>query len=389
MITDTIYEHFRDVYQTKVESLVSECLTFNPEDSVSEVVNKLTKNDSYGAFYREGNSVFTIDLRSILSVRHISKMRIREFMYTIPSLKVSDTIQEACNIISHHRIREAPVLRNNKLEGVVNAKELLKMMSKKDNRWIKANLVYTHNPITVSSTDTIGTARKLMVSKKIDHLPVIKKDKVRQVITSYHIIQAIPRKEKIGRMERGKSKIHSLESQIGNIGSTRVPQCGPNDSLNKILEQMLKTDTTCCLINVWGNLEGIITYRDLLSLLAVKMESEIPLYIVGLPEDQSHSVLIASKLKNTLTKVQKVYQDILEARVSIKQHRSGRKKEGTYEISALIVTSRKNFVFSTVGFDLSTVMEELSQKLLRKLARRNKRRSKGTIRKMGLPTSPM
>jgi hypothetical protein len=42
-------------------------------------------------------------------------------------------------------------------------------------------------------------------------------------------------------------------------------------------------------------------------------------------------------------------------------------------------------IYNSVGFDLSEVLEELSQKLLRMLSKRAKRRSKTSIRKIGLP----
>ena len=72
-----------------------------------------------------------------------------------------------------------------------------------------------------------------------------------------------------------------------------------------------------------------------------------------------------------------------EARISIKQQRTGNKKEGTYEVSIMIITSHHApLIFSSVGFDLSEVLEELSQKLLKILSKRAKNRSKTSIRKI-------
>jgi ribosome-associated translation inhibitor RaiA len=89
---------------------------------------------------------------------------------------------------------------------------------------------------------------------------------------------------------------------------------------------------------------------------------------------------------NTLKRLQKVYSEIHEARVSIKQQRTGSKKEGKYEASIMITTSHHTpLIFNSIGFDLSEVLEELSQKLLRTLSKRTKRRSKTSIRKIGLP----
>jgi ribosome-associated translation inhibitor RaiA len=105
-----------------------------------------------------------------------------------------------------------------------------------------------------------------------------------------------------------------------------------------------------------------------------------------LPEDQKNVNLISKKFENTLKRLQKVYSEIQEAKVSIKQQRTGNKKEGKYEVSIMITTPHHApLIHNSVGFDLSEVLEELSQKLLRMLSKRAKRRSKTSIRKIGLP----
>lgn len=386
MMSNTIYEHLQSIYNTKIENLIEPAITINSSDTVSKVINKLSKNDSYDAFCLDGKSVLTTNVRTLLAGKDIADMKIQPFLYSIPYLKSNEKIQRAANIMAHYRIRAAPVFEKGKMLGVVNAKKILTLLASKDNKWIQANLFFTRNPITVSANDSLSTARRIMISKKIDHLPVINKGSIRQVLTSYHLLHGINPHEGMGRKSAGMNKIRTLESKIGNIGSTRIPQCTPSDNLNSILKLMLKTDTTCCLVNLWDNLQGIITVRDILSLLALKIESEVPLYIVGIPEDQRDVDLIVSKFTQTLKRLQKVYTEIQEARVTIKQQRSGRKKVGKYEISIRITTPHHQpFMYTEVGFDLSQTIEILSQKLLRNLSKRSKRRSKESIRKFRLP----
>jgi predicted transcriptional regulator len=269
---------------------------------------------------------------------------------------------------------------------VVTAKQIIKLLSSKDNKWIKANLIYTQNPITVPSSESISNARRIMTTKRIDHLPVLNQGKIKQVLTSYHVLQSIMPSEKQGSKSMVTRTEHALELKIGNTGSTRIPQCSPNDDLNKVINSMLKADATCCLVNLWDTLQGIITFRDILGLLASKLETPIPLYIVGMPEDQQNVNLISSKFEKTLKRLQQVYSEIHEARVSIKQQRTGNKKEGKYEVSIMISTPHHTpLVYSSIGFDLSEVLEDLSAKLLKTLSKRAKNRSKDSIRKIGLP----
>ena len=388
MITQTITEHLKDISNSKIGHYLSPAVVIDPSSTLSKIISKISKNDSYDVFCLEGNSALTTNVRSLLAAKDIADMKISPFLSTITHLKKSDTIQKAANIIAQHRIRSVPVVENKKIIGCITAKNILKLLLKKDNKWIKANLIHTSNPITIKSTDSLGTARKLMISKKIDHLPVIDNTRVKQVLTSFHVLQTINPQEKLGRRSRGMTKVGKLEAKIGNIGSTRVQQCRPDDDLNSIIKAMLATNTTCCLVSLWDKLQGIITYRDILSLLAAKIESEIPLYVVGLPEEQKNVNLITSKFSNTLKRIQNVYSEIQEAKVSIKQQRSGskNKREGKYDVSIMITTPHfAPFIFKESGWDLGQIFESLSQKMRRKLSKRAKRRYKPSSRKIVSP----
>jgi CBS domain-containing protein len=390
MITDTIYEHLKDVQSTKVKNLISKPTIIEPTETLSSVINKIARNKSYDAFCIQGKTTLSTNILSLLNAKNITSMKVEPFLSPVPYISPNDSIQKASHIMTHYKTREVPVVSNKKIIGVVTAKQILKLLATQDNKWIKANLIYTQNPITIDSNESLSSAKKIMIAKKIDHLPVINQGKIKQVLTSSHILEAIIPKESLGRFSKGSNRVHKLEIKIGNIGSTRIPQCSPNDDLNKILKSMLKTNTTCCLVNLWDNLQGIITFKDILGLLSTKLETQIPLFIVGLPEDQKNVNLISKKFGDTLKKVQKVYSEIHEARVSIKKQRTGGKKEGKYEVTIMITTSHHApLIFNSVGFDLSQVLEELGQKLLRSLSkgtnRKDNKRSRKSIRKIGLP----
>jgi len=388
MITETIYEHLKDIYNSKVATLISPAIEIDSSFTVSKVMNQIFKNNVYDIFCLDGNSVLTTNVRALLAAKDISDMNIRPFLSTILSLSRNDLVQKAANIIALNRIRAVPLVENKKIIGCITAKSILERLSKKDNKWIKANLILTANPITIKSNESLSSARRLMVSKKIDHLPVMDKNTIRQVLTSFHVLQTINPQEKLGRKSRGMTKVGKLEAQIGNIGSTRIPQCTPDDNLNTVIRKMLDADTTCCLVSLWDKLQGIITYRDILSLLSAKIESEIPLYVVGMPEDQRNVDLITLKFVKALKRIRNVYSEIQEAKVSIKQQRSGTKNRrgGKYDVSVMITTPHfAPFIFKEAGFDLSKVFEILSQKMLRKLSKRAKRRYKTSIRKIETP----
>ena len=385
MLADTIYEHFKDIYQSKLPS-PQKAVIVNTSSTVSEVIKQISNSDVYDVFCLEGNSVYATNVRELLSASNISNTMIRPYLYAVPSLTPNDTVNKASNIMAYYRIRSAPVVQDNEIIGQVGAKDILELLLSKDNKWIKANMIFTQNPVTLNTADSLGEARKIMITKRIDHIPILNKGSVKQVLTSFHVLQTIIPRERLGKKLIGMNKIRRQESSIGNIGSTRIPQCTPKDDLNSIIGNMLKTNTTCSLVSVWETLHGIITYRDILSLLAAKIESQIPFYIVGLPEGAPNADIIISKFTNTLKRIQKVYGDVVEARATIKrQHIQGGRQ--LHEVSIRVTTPYKTFMHSESGWDLSQVFDYLNQRFLRNLSRRAKQRSKPSIRKTDLPIS--
>lgn len=380
MSLDVIYEHMNEIMNTKIDSLIKKPTLVDPLMEVSQIIGKLSNVDVFDAFYHEKNTAWNINIRDLLQSKNITQMKVGSLSHTISSLSEGDTIENAVAIITHNRTRSAPVVKNNEVIGVIEAQSILKLISELDNKWIKANQIFTPNPIVIDKQTPLSTARRTMVNRRIDHLPVINKDTVSQVLTSYHILQTILPKERVGKRDIGSKMIRSLESAVGNLGTNRMANCLPYDDLNTILISMLHSNTTFCLVSLGNSLQGIITYRDILNLLAKKQKSTIPLFIVGLPREDNVP-LITSKFNKVLDRISKVYPDIQEARVYVKKIH-GATGRYNYEVSTVILTPIKRYIYTRTGFDLSKVFDEISHRLLRNLSKRAKKRYKLSIRKM-------
>lgn len=378
MSQDVIYDHFKAMMDTPVDNFLSEPVLIEPTENVSKVISMMIEHDAYDAFCTENQITYNTNMREMLYAKDITTMKVRHLLYPVPTLKKGDTIQKAVNILTHYRIRAAPVLDDGKL-NVIHAKEILKQISSLDNKWIKANFVFTPNPVVIDKKTPIATARKIMTSKRIDHLPVVDGDAVRQVLTSYHILQTILPPEKIGKKDYGAKKIRQLEPPVGNLGTYRVTTCNPLDDLNSVVDSMLHADTTFCLVSLRSSLQGIITYRDVLNLLKSRVKSNVPLFIVGMPNEDNANI-ISEKFAKTLERLSKVYPDVQEARVHVKKHH-GTGSRYNYEVSTFIITPHQRHIFSREGFDLSKVFDEISGRILRLLSKRAKRRYKLSIRK--------
>ena len=380
MIYDVIYDHLKEIRQTQVRTIQSVVTITAPEHTVSQTIDKIVKNDSYDAFFKHGKTVYGTNIREMLSARHVSNMAAEPFFYPIPSVSPNDNLEKVAKIISHYRTRSVPVVEKDKISGVIKAENILKILSKLDNKWIKASLIFTPTPITIDHNSSLSSAKKIMTSKRIDHLPVTSSGQLKQVLTSYHILQALIPEERLGKKTMAAKRIAKLGSKVKNIGTDRISQCVPGDNINVVIKSMLENNTSFSLVMLWSNIHGIITYRDILDLFETKVKSDIPIYIVGMPDDERNSGIIESKFKKALQRLNKVSSKIQEARISIKRQRVQGAKQ-LYQITALIITPNRIFSFKEQEWDLSKSIENINQKILKGLSKNDRKRSKISIRK--------
>jgi len=330
----------------------------------------------------DGKDVLTISARELLGVKDVENMKIKSLLRKIQPLSRKDTIEKAAAILSHYRMRSVPVVEGNQIVGAVYGKDIIELLHKQNLKWISANNILTPDPITVTGTDSLATARRLMITKRIDHLPVVKSGKVSQVLTSMHLLQIIKPGERLGMGLRGLNLHKKYEADIGNIGSTRIPNLNTNAPLSTVIESMLKNDSSCCLLTLWDHVHGIITYKDIIDLLESKIPSDVPLYIVGLPEDYSSAEIVKTKFDKIIRNLTKVYPEVEQAKASIKTVHNPDSNRPHYQVSVRVFSPYRTYNYTEMGWDLSKVFDTLGSKVIRNLSQRSKKRWKTTIRKV-------
>ena len=56
MITDTIHEHLKDIQSTPIKSIISKPTIIENSETLSSVINKITRNKGYDAFSLNGKN---------------------------------------------------------------------------------------------------------------------------------------------------------------------------------------------------------------------------------------------------------------------------------------------------------------------------------------------
>jgi CBS domain-containing protein len=377
-----IYAHLKEVRDLKVDKILKKAITIDTSYSISKTIGILVNSNSYEVFCMDGKDVLTISARELLGVKDIDNMKIKPILRKIQPLTRNDTIEKAAAILSHYRMRSVPVVEGNEIVGVVNVKDIVEILQKQNLKWVPASNILTADPITVSSTDSLATARKLMITKRIDHLPVVKGGKVSQVLTSMHLLQVIKPTERLGMGLRGLNLHKKYDENIANMGSTRIPNLNTNAPLSTVIESMLKNDSSCCLLTLQDHVHGIITFKDIINLLESKIPSDVPLFIVGLPEDYSSAEIVKTKFDKIIRNLTKVYPEVEQAKALIKTIHNPVSNRQHYEVSVRVFSPYRTFNYTELGWDLSKIFDALGSKLIRNLSQRSKKRWKTSIRKV-------
>lgn len=378
-----IHAHLKPVRDLKVDKILRKAITIDVSYTVSKTIAALVNSNSYEVFCMDDKDVLTISARELLGTKDIENMKIKPILRKIQSLTRNDTVEKASAILSHYRMRSVPVVEDCKIIGIVDVKDIVELLHKQNLKWIPANDILTADPIIIKSTDSLATARKIMITKKIDHLPVLQANKVSHVLTSMHLLQVIKPTERLGNKLRGLDLHKEYQSAIGNMGSTRIPNLDTHASLDTVIESMLKNDASCCLLTLWGNVHGIITYKDIVNILESKIASDVPLFIVGLPEDYASAKVVKEKFDKIIRNLIKVFPDVEQAKASIKAIHNQTKNKPHYEVLVRIFSPYRTFNYAEMGWDLSKIFDALGSKVARNLAQHGKKdRLKTSIRKV-------
>ena len=109
---------------------------------------------------------------------------------------------------------------------------------------------------------------------------------------------------------------------------------------------------------------GILTPRELLgSLLSFRVEGELPVYIMGLSDEDFFERAVAEeKVRRVVRRSMKIHPHIQEVSIRIKRSQS-RGSKTRYEVTARVLSPDEQIIAETDGWDLLEVFDKLCETL--------------------------
>lgn len=361
--------------EIEVRELQTKPLTVPPNYTISKIVGILKENDAYEVFTIEKDRVGIITIRDVMRVSHLASAKTSSLVKYPTKLSPSTKLSTAAQIMTNYRLRALPIVEGREVTGVLTAKSILDLFAKQGSLNFPAKSLTSGKLITITETDTIAKARNLMVDKRIDHLPVISNKKITGIINSSQIVFRLIPRERIGSESFwGLEAQRNLGYQVKAIMEMDPLKCQARDSASVTLEKMLKLNKTYALITVLDIAQGIVTPRDFIKLIAEpEPKQEVPVYIIGLPDDPFEAEVAKSKFFNVVRTLRKAFPEIEEARSVIKISESIKGKERRrYEVDVAIKMPKDIVTYTHKGWELPEIYDELSNRLKRPLTQKKR-----------------
>lgn len=371
-----IYDHLNTVRNMAVEVLMEPSIIISKDEPLSKIISTLIETDSYDVFIELSGKVAALNIRDIIGAKDIKTTRPSLVGKIIPELNRKSVVGEAARIMSHYRMRTLPVVQNGRVEGQVSARRIVDLINKQlvgNKLKINASNIMTGDPLVIDSHKTVSAAMSIMKRRRIDHLPVVDNGLLVGIITSSDIMKVMSPTERIGKKSIGINNTEdSLSIEVSGLANDDVITASVDESLQGVCDRMISAGSSYCIIKVWDEIQGIITYRDIVALLGEKIEEDIPMFIVGLPDEPLDAELAKSKFTNITKFMRKIHPDIEQARCHIKLRRVlGSRKR--YEIDVHVRSTHGNISYTNVGWDLAKLFDEMNHALKKRVAHKNKR----------------
>ena len=382
MSISDLHETFNELRNTAVYNFIEPKVIADANSSLSQIIGVLVDSNANDIFLPLSGKVAAITIRDILGIRNITSSKPPTVGKIIPTLNSDSKTAEAIRLMSLYRLRALPIMEKNEVVGQISAKRIVQeirdIMLVTHAPKVSSSNVMTRNPIVIGKTDKIASAKQIMKRRRIDHIPVLQDNRLFGIVTSKNILQIMLPSERIGRKSLGiNDTLNRLNLAVGGIADKSVLALNTNDTLRSVIDLMVSQNSTYCLIMAFDEIQGIVTYRDIISLLGEKIEQEIPIFLIGLPDDPLDAELAKSKFADIVRLLKKIYPDIEEARcrLKIREIQGARKR---YEVDANIISTHRIDTYVNVGWDLGKMFDQMSDSLKKRISHKVTQRQKGS-----------
>ena len=343
-------------FNAQVADFTEAAPSFSSADTITRVIGYLNDSKEYDAIVEDGDKVSIVSVRDLLNVENITTQKLSKLMKQVPKLSGKDSIFAAAKLMFDYRLGSLPVYDGKKLLGKISRRAIAKALVEVNHFDESIGRIATPNPVCVDATDSAAKAKRLMADRKISPLPILKEKRLSGVVTSESI--AFRKLPPTDRGVKGDSRVGRLDMDVSSLSDPQITTNEVTDTIGETLENMLRAGSHYSVVVNDSEVQGIVTFRDFLKLLPSSKDVQVPISIVGLPDDPLQSEMAKKKFQSSATLLSKAMPDMTEARAVIKSGESKAPKK-RYQVQVLINSPDQRHSYEVSSYDLAKAFEEI------------------------------
>jgi CBS domain-containing protein len=353
-----------------VAEFVTGADVFHPTDRASEVIGFMRETKSYEALVEDGDRTSIVTMRDLLDLSNLDT-RLSKLMHQVPRLSTLNTVADAASLMYEYRTRSMPVYEGTAISGLVSSPAIVSKLMETEFR-VKLSSLMTREPVTIDSSATVASARELMRRKRIDQIPIVEDRRLTGIVTSESVVFGMtPRSD---RDAKGGKSEGRFDESLSNYGGGSIVTNEITDSLMAVYLTLNKEKTNYSIIMNTGEIQGIVTYRDFMKLLLRRSQApQLPVYIVGLPEDPFEAAAVTRKFTEAIQLLRKGFPEISEARAIIKAG-AAKSSKRRFQVDVLILSPKERYSYSVFSYAVADAFDQVNSWAKRLFAQRKELR---------------
>lgn len=259
--------------------------TINEDEEISKLISQFDKNiTSFIVLDKNNNYSGVLQQKDVMrSATLLGKVKVKSLKTNAPKVSQDVSINECARLMIENDIMTLPVIKDNKIIGVIEYTYILKSLPK-DIMDSEIKEYMSINMITADPKQKISQAISTMKDNQISRLPIIENNKLVGLITIHDIVSNsfFPKKrQNLGYIMNEKRSI--LDLPIKNLMVSRVITDFESAKVDAIVDKFIENRiNSVVIIDNSHKLKGIVTRKDLLEPVArIKEETMIPKIYVG------------------------------------------------------------------------------------------------------------
>jgi len=182
---------------------------------------------------------------------------------------VEDEMDKVIELMLKNDVSHIPVLnKSGKIAGILSKNDVIKLCI---NIRAQAYELMIKNPITVSRTDSIDEARRILLDKKITSLPVTEGDKLIGLINVHNIACGLAAFKEVAPPKTLDKRIKFL--LVSDLMEREPPSATPSTKASSIAKLMINSPSRSIpIVDENDKLLGIISRTDMIKLFYEKVQ---------------------------------------------------------------------------------------------------------------------